>query len=199
VFFTGGEPFIIDEIYEMLAYASQRIQTTVLTNAILLKGRRLEKLVAINHPSLCVQVSLDGGLPQHHDAYRGAGAWQQTVDGIARLQAHGFKIRLSTTETPANKDHLDLLCEFHQSLGIPEEAHLIRPLAARGFSKEGLQVSIDNLSPEVTVNLDGAFWHPLSTAEDMRVSASPFPLSSVVASIKARLEAQTGAPLKTVT
>jgi MoaA/NifB/PqqE/SkfB family radical SAM enzyme len=38
VFFTGGEPFILDEIYDMLAYASARLKTTV-TNAMLLKGR----------------------------------------------------------------------------------------------------------------------------------------------------------------
>src|SRR5688572_12552483 len=35
IFFTGGEPFILNEIYEMLAYSSARIKTTVLTNAML--------------------------------------------------------------------------------------------------------------------------------------------------------------------
>ena len=35
-FLTGGEPFILDEIYDMLAYASERMPTTVLTNAMLL-------------------------------------------------------------------------------------------------------------------------------------------------------------------
>ena len=41
IFFTGGEPFILDEIYEMVAYSSARVKTTVLTNAMLLRGRRL--------------------------------------------------------------------------------------------------------------------------------------------------------------
>ena len=35
VFFTGGEPFLLNEIYEMLEYSSTRIKTTVLTNAML--------------------------------------------------------------------------------------------------------------------------------------------------------------------
>src|SRR5258708_27449059 len=35
-FFTGGEPFLLPDIYDMLAYASARLQTTVLTNAMLL-------------------------------------------------------------------------------------------------------------------------------------------------------------------
>src|SRR3990172_3082670 len=47
VFFTGGEPFILNEIYEMLAYSSARLKTTVLTNAMLLRGSRLEKLFGI--------------------------------------------------------------------------------------------------------------------------------------------------------
>ena len=47
VHFTGGEPFLLDDIYEMLAYASARLRTGVLTNAMLLRGRRLERLCAI--------------------------------------------------------------------------------------------------------------------------------------------------------
>ena len=68
VFFTGGEPFILNEIYDMLAYASARVKTTVLTNAMILRGPRLEKLVAIANDNLVVQVSLDGGRAEDHDA-----------------------------------------------------------------------------------------------------------------------------------
>ena len=70
-FFTGGEPFILNDIYEMLAYASARLKTTVLTNAMLFNGRRLTRLREIANPNLHVQVSLDGGRAEHHDAYRG--------------------------------------------------------------------------------------------------------------------------------
>ena len=93
-FFTGGEPFLLPDIYDMLAYASARVQTTVLTNAMLLHGSRLEKLVAVANDRLIVQVSLDGGRAEDHDAYRGAGSWARAVDGIRQLQAHGFRVRL---------------------------------------------------------------------------------------------------------
>lgn len=79
VFFTGGEPFILNEIYDMLAYASARIKTTVLTNAMIVRGLRLEKLAAVANENLVVQVSLDGGRSEDHDAYRGAGAQQAVV------------------------------------------------------------------------------------------------------------------------
>src|SRR5207249_415118 len=105
-FFTGGEPFLLPEIFDMLAYSSARMQTTVLTNAMLLHGSRLEKLVAVANERLIVQVSLDAGSPEDHDAYRGAGSWARAVDGIRRLQAHGFRVRLGTTETPVNSSNL---------------------------------------------------------------------------------------------
>lgn len=201
VFFTGGEPFILNDIYEMLAYASARVKTTILTNAMLLRGKRLDKLAEIANDNLIVQVSLDGGRPEDHDAYRGRGAWAKTVEAIKRLQERGFRVRLSTTETPANSAHLDKVCEFHRNLGIPDEDHFIRPLAKRGYSKEGLDLNMTNLLPEVTVNLDGVFWHPLSTDADMQVSKKFFPLAAAVARIRQQLEAMAagGAPLMTFT
>jgi len=189
IFFTGGEPFLLNEIYEMLAYSSSRIKTTVLTNAMLLRGTRLEKLCAIANDNLIVQVSLDGGRPEDHDAYRGPGTWAKTVEGIKLLQAAGFRVRLGTTETLVNSAHLDKLCEFHRSIGIPDEDHFIRPLAKRGYSREGLELGMGNLVPEITVNLDGVFWHPLSTDADMQVNKKIFPLAASVERIKEQLQA----------
>ena len=203
VFFTGGEPFILKEIYEMLAYSSARVRTSVLTNAMLFNSSRLEQLLAVagDSDNLVLQVSLDGGVAEHRDAYRGKGSWQKTVDSIQTLQAHGLKVRLSTTETPANSAHLHEVCEFHKSLGIPEEDHFIRPLAKRGFSNEGLELSMSNLQPEVTVNLDGVFWHPLSTDADMLVNRNIFPLANSVEKIQQQLDviAKGGVPLMTFT
>jgi MoaA/NifB/PqqE/SkfB family radical SAM enzyme len=189
VFFTGGEPFILNDIYDMLAYASARMKTTVLTNAMLLRGSRLERLLAINHPNLTVQVSLDGANPADHDAYRGRGSWEKAVAGIRLLQEAGVRVTLSTTETPANTDRLDQICSFHASLGIQEGDHFMRPLAKRGYSKTGLELDRTNLIPEVTANLDGIFWHPLSTDADMQVSRSLFPLSDSVDRIQLQMEA----------
>lgn len=194
IFFTGGEPFILNEIYDMLAHSSARVKTTVLTNAMLLRGPRLDKLVAIANENLVVQVSLDGGRAEDHDAYRGAGAWAKTIEGIKLLQERGFRVRLSTTETPANAPHLGLIAELRESLGIPEEDHFIRPLAKRGYSKEGLVLDMVSLVPELTVNLDGVFWHPLSTDADMQVSKKIFPLATAYTKVKDQLDemARTG-------
>jgi MoaA/NifB/PqqE/SkfB family radical SAM enzyme len=201
IFFTGGEPFILNEIYEMLAYSSAQVKTTVLTNAMILRGSRLDKLGAIANDKLIVQVSLDGGQPEPHDAYRGKGSWAKTVEGIRLLQERGFRVRLGTTETPANSAHLEGICKFHRRLGIPDEDHFVRPLARRGYSREGLELTMSNLIPEVTINLDGVFWHPLSTDADMLISRKLFPLAASVERIQQQLEvmAQGGVPLMTFT
>ncbi len=211
IFFTGGEPFLLNDIYDMLAYASARVQTTVLTNAMLLghaqrlpgqHQTRLDRLRAIANDQLIVQVSLDGGRPEDHDAYRGPGTWAKTVEGLRQLQAAGFRVRLGTTETPVNAAHLPALCEFHRSLGIPDSDHFVRPLARRGYSREGLELGMHNLAPELTVNLDGIFWHPLSTDADMQVSRQLFPLAAAVERVQGQLDtlARTGTlPLMTFT
>lgn len=191
VFFTGGEPFILTEIYDMLAYASSCMKTTVLTNAMLLRGQRLDKLCAIANENLSIQVSLDGGRAEPHDAYRGRGSWDKTVEGIRHLQSKGFHVLISSTETPANTAYLDELHTFRRSLGIPDEDHFVRPLARRGFSQEGVEVGTDTLVPEVTVTIDGVYWHPLVAPSDtdMLVSKQIFPLARAVACIEQQVEA----------
>lgn len=188
VFFTGGEPFILNDIYAMLAYSAARVPTTVLTNGMILRNARVDRLCAVNHENLQVQISLDGARPEHHDAYRGAGTWVKTVEGIRLLQERGFRVRLSTTETPVNSPYLEELCAFHRGLGIPDEDHFIRPLAKRGYSREGLELGMSNLLPEVTVNIDGVFWHPLSTDADMQISRKIFPLADSVDRIQQQVD-----------
>ena len=189
IYFTGGEPFLLDDIADMLAYAAPRLRTTVLTNGMLLKGARLERLRAVAHPNLTVQVSLDGGRAEYHDAWRGAGTWIKTVKGIRALQDAGFHVRLGTTETPANSAYLGELRQFRHSMGIADADHVVRPLARRGFATQGVEVSAATLAPEMTITADGVFWHPLAspTSADMRVSADIFPLAATVDCIRRQL------------
>jgi MoaA/NifB/PqqE/SkfB family radical SAM enzyme len=190
VFLTGGEPFILDEIYEALAYSSARLRTTVLTNALLLSEKRLDRLCLIANENLRVQVSLDGGRPEEHDAYRGRGTWNRTVASIRRLLARAIRVCISTTETPANSAHINELHRFRRSLGIPDQDHLVRPLAKRGFSREGVAVGRESLEPEVTVTAQGVYWHPLTFPGDvdLQVKEEMFPLADAVERIRRELE-----------
>ncbi len=185
LFFTGGEPFILHDIFTMLCYGLERMRVTVLSNGILLKGQRLQQLKALPHRErLTVQISLDGSNAAIHDFYRGAGSWQKAIDAIGRLKAEGFHVRLGTTQTPENSQDLAAMCQLHRTLGIPDEDHIIRPLVRRGFSAKGMTLSLPSLEPEVTVNRAGVYWHPVATDPDLLISSRLFPLREAVEQIK---------------
>ncbi len=183
LFLTGGEPFLLPDIGERIRHAAGRIPTTVLTNAMLFHGRRLATLESLVDVDVCFQVSLDGADAATHDSYRGPGAWQKTLDGIATLQRLGFTVVIGSTATPVNAERLDALRAFVAGLGIPPERHFIRPLARRGFSTEGIEISAADLEPEVTVSLDGVYWHPLACEDDMLVTRRLFPFGDAMARV----------------
>ncbi|GAC1350385.1 MAG: radical SAM protein [Ktedonobacteraceae bacterium] len=185
LFLTGGEPFILHDIFEMLRYGLERMHVTVLSNGILLKGKRLLQLETLPHRErLTLQISLDGSNAPTHDFYRGKGSWQRAIDAITHLKAAGFHVRLGTTQTPENSHDLVAMCQLHRSLGIADEDHIIRSLVRRGFSAKGMAVSLPALEPEVTVNRDGVYWHPVATDPDLLISPAMFPLHEAVERIK---------------
>ncbi len=186
LFLTGGEPFILHDIFQMIAYGLEHgMHVTILSNGILLKGKRLAQLESLApREHLTIQISLDGSTAEAHDFYRGAGSWQKAIDTIHRLKAAGFHVRLGTTQTPENSHDLNAMCHLHRSLGIGDDDHIIRPLVRRGFSANGMAVSLPALEPEVTINQDGVYWHPVATDNDLLISSQLFPLAAAVEQIR---------------
>jgi MoaA/NifB/PqqE/SkfB family radical SAM enzyme len=184
VFFTGGEPFILPEIYDMIAASTPWFTTTVLSNAMIIRKQRLEKLRAVNHPNLRLQVSLDDSEPGVHDLYRGRGAWQRTIEGIRLLQESQVQVRIATTVTPECEPRLPAVRAFVRDvLGVPEAEHIVRPLLKRGFAESGMEVGKSNLVPEITVDANGVYWHPVGTDADLLVSPELFPLRASIEEI----------------
>jgi len=186
IFLTGGEPAILPHITDMLAYATPHLRVTLLTNGMLWRGARLTRLEAVRHSNLTLQISLDSGTPDLHDYHRGKGSWARTVEGIVTLRARGFRVRTGTTETMHSRRRLRELRDFLCSIGIPEEDQILRPLARRGSSRQGAILEREDLVPELTVDVDGVYWHPVAPTEDMRISQAIFPLRSAVDEAAAR-------------
>src|SRR5580658_417097 len=59
IFVTGGEPFLLADIGDILSACAAAAPTTVLTNGMLLVGWRLETLRALPRDRLTLQISLD--------------------------------------------------------------------------------------------------------------------------------------------
>ncbi len=197
LFLTGGEPLLLDEIFEMISLATPHVRTTLLTNALLARGRRLEKLLAVNHANLFIQVSVDDDQPGLHDKYRGEGTWQRTVDAMDALRAAGFQLRVASTVTPELAPKVVALRRFvRDRLQIGEADHIVRPLLRRGFSEEGMAVGKADLVPELTVDASGIFWHPAGTDSDLLVSADTGSLKRALEEVTRISLARTASPLQ---
>lgn len=166
VYITGGEPFLEPDIVAMLEYASERLPTVCLTNAMLFRGdrreRELERLAG--RDQLVLQSSVDGATAATHDAWRGAGSFARALDGIARVRSLAVPVRVAMTETPENRGEVEALRELLAGLGVEGDDFAVRPLVARGFAHDaehGMAVSPAVMVPELTVTTDGLHWHPV--------------------------------------
>jgi sulfatase maturation enzyme AslB (radical SAM superfamily) len=101
IFVTGGEPFLLEDISDVLLSCAAAAPTTVLTNGMLFAGRRAESLRALPRDRIVLQISLDSATPELPDLHRGPGTWARTVKVYRELVhmvfecacCHGFDRR----------------------------------------------------------------------------------------------------------
>src|SRR5439155_7062384 len=97
LYLTGGEPFLLTDLDELVRACVARLPTTMLTNAMLFRGSRLAMLRRMPRAGLTLQISLDSATPSLHDRHRGAGSWQRALDGVRTALAEGFRVRVAAT------------------------------------------------------------------------------------------------------
>jgi pyruvate-formate lyase-activating enzyme len=183
IFVTGGEPFVLEDIGPILIACAEAAPTTVLTNGMLLNGRRGESLRALSRDRVVLQVSLDSATPQLHDLHRGPGTWARAREGIERARSLGFRVRLAATVSTDGEAE-----EFRRFLDeekMAAEDRVIRRIALRGSATRGIAVARADLVPEVTITAEGLYWHPVGAEDaDLLVTHDIFPLSESFAAVR---------------
>lgn len=178
LFLTGGEPFLLPDIGQIIHTCVNTLPTTVLTNAMVFRGRALRALESLPRNGLALQISLDSATPELHDTHRGAGSWAKALAGIRLALSLGFRVRVAATIAAPAPGELDALHAFLDELGIAAEDQLVRPIAKEGAAADGLILSRGSLVPEVTVTAEGVYWHPVAaTDERALVSSTVEPLT----------------------
>jgi organic radical activating enzyme len=174
---TGGEPFVLADIAEILTTLSTVAPVTVLTNGMLFKGSRLAALRALSRDRVTLQISLDSPTPGLHDRHRGAGAWRAACAGIQLARAEGFRVRLAASVSTDEDE--ETFRRFLDAEGVAQDDRIIRRIARRGFAESGVAVSRGDLVPELTITRDGVYWHPVGAEdEDLLVTTEIFPLAA---------------------
>ncbi|TFD24230.1 radical SAM protein [Cryobacterium sp. TMS1-13-1] len=184
---TGGEPFLLNDLDELVGTCTDKLPTTLLTNGMLFRGSRLERLRRMDRSRLTLQISLDSATPDIHDSHRGAGSWVKAVAGIRTAHDEGFRVKVAAT-LPADQMHeLEPFHGFLDTLGIVRHDQVIRALAHRGVAETGIELTVDSLIPEVTITADGVYWHPVAADHaDQFVTRDIFPLADAIAEITRR-------------
>jgi pyruvate-formate lyase-activating enzyme/TusA-related sulfurtransferase len=183
IFVTGGEPFLLEDIGDILLSCAAAAPTTVLTNGMLFAGRRAETLQALPCDRIVLQISLDSATPELHDLHRGPGTWARTREGIQHAREHGFRVRLAATVS--TDAEAEAFRQFLDEEAVAAEDRVIRRIALRGSAAEGVAVGRADLVPEVTITADGVYWHPVGAEDaDLLVTRDIFPLSESFAAVR---------------
>lgn len=183
IFVTGGEPFLLEDIGEILLSCAAAAPTTVLTNGMLFAGKRGETLKRLPIERVALQISLDSPTPGLHDLHRGRGSWARAREGIQRAKDLGFRVRLAASVS--TDSDAEAFRQFLDEEKIPEEDRVIRRIALRGFATKGVALSRTDLVPEVTITAEGVYWHPVGAQDaDLMVTQEIFPLSDAFAAVQ---------------
>jgi len=115
--FTGGDPMLRPDLFELIAYATERgLRCSLTPTATALPTKeRLEKVrdAGIRR----IALSLDAPRPEIHDHFRQVpGSWQRTMDILHRAQDAGLSVQVNTTVSKHNVDILHEMIPFIQEV-----------------------------------------------------------------------------------
>lgn len=115
--FSGGEPLVRKDIFELTRYASDKgIYVAIATNGALINDEMAKKMKESGVKYL--QISLDG-LKETHDSFRGIrGSFDRAVEGIKNAVKHGFFVNVSMTVTKLNYEEVPQVIELCEKIGV---------------------------------------------------------------------------------
>jgi radical SAM protein with 4Fe4S-binding SPASM domain len=115
--FSGGEPLMRKDFFEVAAHAVKRgLYVSVATNGTLLTREMARKLkqAQIHY----VEISIDGATAKTHDEFRGVpGAFDKAVAGLKNCVAEDLCACIATTATKNNLEEMPAIVDLAEDIG----------------------------------------------------------------------------------
>lgn len=117
VLFSGGEPLMRPDLFELIQYAGQAgLRTVISTNGTLITKDVAKKIK--DRGVSYVGISLDG-IGRINDKFRGVdGAFERAVEGIRNCMAADVRVGLRLTLTKRNVQDIEGLFDFFEAENI---------------------------------------------------------------------------------
>ena len=128
---TGGEPFLRQDIFEILGEISNRgFEIYLLSNGILIDNEKAKRLSELGVKG--VQVSIEG--PEEiHESIRGKSSFSSSIRGVEHLLDAGLKVTLNTTLSEMNADCFIDMVSLSTSIGAQRLGFSRLVPSGRGF------------------------------------------------------------------
>lgn len=140
----GGEPFLREDLIELLTYSHEKgLVTCVSTNGVLITDEMARVLSRLR--MLYLQVSLDGASAAINDQIRGRGTYGKILSAMDCLARHGVSFSINTVLTRLNFPQLDTLREMARQYGSELRVSRFRPAGRGRNSRESLGPRKDQL------------------------------------------------------
>jgi len=140
VIFSGGEPLLRPDLFDLLEHArSAGIAPQLSTNGTLIDAAAAERLAAVG--VAYVGISIDG-VREFNDEYRGlAGGTDAAWDGLRHAREAGMRTGLRMTLTRRNADQLEVMLDQAEQAGVNRfyASHLV--YSGRGYRMAGEDLS----------------------------------------------------------
>lgn len=150
VLFSGGEPLIRPDLFDLASYArSLNLHVVASTNGTLIDQATAQRFKGLQFAY--IGISLDSAVPAIHDEFRGMkGAFERTMQGFRHCVAVGQKVGLRLTLTRHTAGNLDTLFDFIETEGIDRACFYHLCPAGRGkdlamLSAEESRAAVDTI------------------------------------------------------
>lgn len=116
IHFTGGDPFLRDDFFELMKEARQRdIEIGILGNSFMLDDNNVKRLLDLNIS--LYQLSLDG-MENIHDMLRQRGSFKDIIRAIKLLKRNNIRTMISMTLSKLNSQDIFPLMDCVGELGV---------------------------------------------------------------------------------